>query len=115
MRIVQKNIVAYCCVLMVCIIAARKLAAQPGFQQMDNAVILLAGIWKFKLDPFFTGINSNGVQLLPALPETIVLPGSTDEAGKGYKTQEMTSLRLTRMYEYKGAAWYEKEIVVPDT
>jgi hypothetical protein len=74
----------------------------------------LAGIWKFKTDPFFTGISSNGVQMMPQLPEEITLPGSTDQAGKGIKTQDMTSLRLTRMYEYKGAAWYEKEIFVPE-
>jgi Beta-galactosidase/beta-glucuronidase len=73
----------------------------------------LAGIWKFKTDPFFTGINANGVQLMPQLAEEIMLPGSTDQAGKGIKTHDMTSLRLTRMYEYKGPAWYEKEIFVP--
>src|ERR1044072_1463629 len=67
----------------------------------------LAGIWKFKTDPFFTGISSNGVQMMPGLPEEITLPGSTDQGLKGIKTQDMTSLRLTRMYEYKGAAWYE--------
>jgi len=76
-------------------------------------VIPLEGIWKFKLDAFDTGINANGVRLLPQMPEEITLPGSTDQAGKGYKTQGMTSLRLTRAFEYKGAAWYEKEIYVP--
>lgn len=75
--------------------------------------ISLAGIWKFKLDPFETGISSNGVQLLPGLPEEITLPGSTDQARKGYPTQDMSSLRLTRQVEYKGPAWYEKEIYVP--
>ncbi|WP_018625960.1 glycoside hydrolase family 2 protein [Niabella aurantiaca] len=74
----------------------------------------LEGVWKFKLDPFETGVNSNGVQLLPSLAETITLPGSTDQAGKGYKTEGMTSLRLTRAFEYKGIAWYEKEIEVPE-
>ncbi|HTN37412.1 MAG TPA: hypothetical protein VL053_10080, partial [Arachidicoccus sp.] len=81
----------------------------PGIQQ----TISLAGIWKFKLDPFETGVNSNGVQLLPSLAETITLPGSSDQGGKGYKTQSMTSLRLTREFEYKGIAWYEKEIEIP--
>jgi hypothetical protein len=77
--------------------------------------ISLAGIWKFRLDPFFTGISSNGVQWMPALAEEITLPGSTDQAGKGIKTQEMTSLRLTRLFEYKGAAWYEKEVFIPES
>lgn len=76
--------------------------------------VSIAGIWKFKLDAFETGISSNGVQLLPALPEEITLPGSTDQAGKGYKTQDMGSLRLTRLFEYKGPAWYEKQIFIPE-
>ncbi|MDB4918564.1 sugar-binding domain-containing protein [Mucilaginibacter sp.] len=51
---------------------------------------------------------------MPQLPETITLPGSTDQAGKGYKNQGMTSLRLTRLFEYKGPAWYEREIEIPE-
>jgi hypothetical protein len=82
-------------------------------QVAAQQTISLAGIWKFKLDPFATGISSNGVQMMPSLAESITLPGSTDEAGKGIRAQEMTSLRLTRLFEYKGAAWYEKEIFVP--
>lgn len=78
-------------------------------------VLSLAGIWKFQLDPFLTGISSNGVQLLPRLADEITLPGSTDQAGKGYRTQGMTSLRLTRLFEYKGAAWYEREILIPES
>ena len=56
--------------------------------------ISLAGIWKF-----------NG--------EKISLPGSTDQAGKGYPAEEKSPLRLTRLFEYKGPAWYEKEVFVP--
>ncbi len=83
----------------------------PGASAQKS--VSIAGIWKFKLDAFETGISSNGVQLLPALPEEITLPGSTDQAGKGYKTQDMGSLRLTRLFEYKGPAWYEKQIFIP--
>src|SRR5690606_21206614 len=85
------------------------LSASAQFNSSYISKIPLEGIWKFKLDPFETGINSNGVQLLPQLPETITLPGSTDQGGKGIKTQGMTSLRLTREFEYKGIAWYERE------
>ncbi|HVW60180.1 MAG TPA: hypothetical protein VHC48_09105, partial [Puia sp.] len=69
--------------------------------QTEEKTISLEGIWKFKLDPFYTGVGSNGVQLLPRLPEDITLPGSTDQAGKGTRAQGGTSLRLTRLYEYK--------------
>lgn len=111
----KKFIIGYY-ILFVLLIIHSKLVAQSFERVQGNTdVIPLDGIWKFKLDPFFTGINSNGVQLMPQLPETITLPGSTDESGKGYKTQDMTSLRLTRMFEYKGAAWYEKEVFVPAT
>ena len=34
--------------------------AQQHGKQQD--VLPLEGIWKFKLDPFETGVNSNGVQ-----------------------------------------------------
>lgn len=112
-----KNKLLFCCSLVWMIsMAPHKAAAQFSTQQKNSRVVIpLAGIWKFKLDPFFTGINSNGVQLMPQLPEEITLPGSTDQAGKGIKTQDMTSLRLTRLFEYKGAAWYEKEVYVPET
>lgn len=89
------------------------LQAQDLPEVTSKEIIPIEGIWNFKLDPFETGVNSNGVQLLPQLAETITLPGSTDQGGKGYKTQSMTSLRLTRAFEYKGIAWYEKEIYIP--
>ncbi|MBS1603489.1 MAG: glycoside hydrolase family 2 [Bacteroidetes bacterium] len=61
---------------------------------MAQRSISLAGIWKF-----------NG--------DSIMLPGSTDQGGKGYRTSGMSPLRLTRLFEYKGPAWYEKEVFVP--
>jgi len=86
---------------------------RAGGPLSEGRTLSLAGIWRFKLDPLSTGVGSNGVQLLPRLPEDIALPGSTDQAGKGTKTQGGTSLRLTREYEYKGPAWYEKQVYVP--
>lgn len=101
------------CLLIICCFLFQDASSQMNDHQIKkNETIPLDGIWKFKLDPFYVGINANGVQLMPQLPEEITLPGSTDEAGKGFKTQGMTSLRLTRAFEYKGAAWYEKEIYI---
>lgn len=99
-------------ILSILLLNLPRISAQE-VERDPNKVLPLEGIWKFKLDPFETGINSNGVQLLPQLTETITLPGSTDQAGKGIKTHDMTSIRLTRAFEYKGIAWYEKEIFVP--
>ncbi|WP_242696385.1 sugar-binding domain-containing protein [Longitalea luteola] len=110
----MKRTIIGCCTLFFILMSWRLTLGQVNGQTGPSCEIIpLQGIWKFKLDPFFTGISSNGVQLMPQLPEEITLPGSTDQAGKGIKTQDMTSLRLTRLYEYKGAAWYEKEIFVP--
>lgn len=72
--------------------------------------ISLAGIWNFKLDPLNISIPVKGSNFVSRFPEEITLPGSTDQAGKGFKTQDMSSLRLTRMFEYSGAAGMRKKI-----
>ena len=88
---------------------AFQIQAQPGCH-----TISLDGIWAFKADPLGMGLQSNGLQMFPSLTETITLPGSTDEAGKGIRTQGLSSIRLTRMFEYKGPAWYEKKVFIPE-
>lgn len=88
---------------------AFQMQAQPGYH-----TIPLDGIWSFKADPLGMGLQSNGLQMFPSLAETITLPGSTDEAGKGIRTQGLSSIRLTRMFEYKGPAWYEKKVFIPE-
>jgi hypothetical protein len=81
----------------------------------ERESIPLDGIWSFKLDPMNVSIPVKGSGFTSKLPEEIILPGSTDQAGKGYKTQDMTSLRLTRLFEYAGAAWYEKSnVFIPE-
>ena len=82
--------------------------------QLGCHTISLDGIWSFKADPLGMGLQSNGLQMFPSLTETITLPGSTDEAGKGIRTQGLSSIRLTRMFEYKGPAWYEKKVFIPE-
>lgn len=87
----------------------------PEKNKREKESISLAGIWNFKLDPMNVSIPVQGSNFVLKLPETITLPGSTDQGGKGYKSQDMTSLRLTRMFEYAGAAWYEKKnIFIPE-
>src|SRR5690606_19965375 len=79
-----------------------------------KASVSLAGIWKFTMDSFEAGSSDNGLQLLPSLAETVILPASTDRDHRAYKTQTSTSLRLARPYEYKGVAWYEKDVFIPE-
>ena len=75
----------------------------------------LSGIWRFQLDPMNFGQTSRGNQLYRVqLSETIMLPGSTDQSGKGIKTTARYIDRLTRKFEYQGMAWYQRDVVIPD-
>lgn len=75
----------------------------------------LAGLWRFQLDPLGFGKTPGSELYLDKLVETIMLPGSTDEAGKGIKNNVRYVDRLSRKYEYQGMAWYQREVVIPDT
>jgi hypothetical protein len=99
----------------------------------------LAGIWGFKIDSLDQGIEQqwyNG-----EFSETVILPGSMAENGKGYEVTVNTdwtgdivdrSYFTDKKYEkyrqpgnikipfwlkpvkyYKGAAWYQKEVEIP--
>ena len=82
-------------------------------QQTDK--IDLSGIWRFQLDPMGFG-KTPGSELYQAkLTESIMLPGSTDQGGKGIKTTARYVDRLTRKFEYCGQAWYQREITIPET
>jgi hypothetical protein len=78
---------------------------------MDR-VMSLAGNWQFQLDESNTGITNRWFDSV--LADDITLPGSTDEAGFGTKNVKMDPHRLSRLYEYTGAAWYQKDITIPD-
>lgn len=84
------------------------LPANANPQRMD-----LSGIWRFQLDPLGFGKTPGSELYLDKLVETIVLPGSTDEAGKGVKNNARYVDRLSRKFEYQGPAWYQREVVVP--
>jgi len=83
--------------------------------EADNAAgrtISLAGEWQFRLDPQDQGVAEKWFE--STLPQKIKLPGSTDEAGYGKKTEGRIAHWLNRVYEYVGPAWYQKEIVIPE-
>lgn len=75
----------------------------------------LSGIWRFQLDPLGFGKTPGSELYLDKLAETIVLPGSTDEAGKGVKNNARYVDRLSRKFEYQGPAWYQREVVIPES
>ena len=68
----------------------------------------LSGTWAFCLDPEET-VTPNS-----SFNDTIVLPGTTDLAGKGSQPDStVETARLTRRHYYVGKAWYRKTVSVP--
>jgi len=100
----------------------------------------LSGTWQFALDPSNKGISEKWFE--KALTDTLSLPGSLTSNGKGdditlttpwtgqivdssyYKNPEYAKYRvpgnikipfwLQPLKYYKGAAWYQKEVIIPE-
>lgn len=83
----------------------------------QNDVISLEGIWSFQLDSTDAGIQENWFE--NELSGSIALPGTTDDAELGVpntltpKLEKPQILRLTRKNSYRGAAWYQKKLIIP--
>ena len=75
----------------------------------------LSGTWQFQLDIADYGRYEVSNLYKRELYDTIQLPGTTDEAGKGIATPARHIDRLTRKFEYVGPAWYAREVAIPDT
>lgn len=73
--------------------------------------VSLAGEWRFRLDPQDEGIAAQWY--LSDLPERIPLPGSTDEHRRGARNDKIEARRLTRSWEFVGAAWYQRDVEIP--
>lgn len=74
----------------------------------------LSGMWRFQTDPMGFGKTPGSELYLTRLCETIELPGSMDEGGKGLANKAYYVDRLSRKFEYQGAAWYQREVVIPN-
>ena len=77
-----------------------------------DPLLSLAGIWSFQLDPGNCG--ESGGWFSGALPDTISLPGTTDEHQKGEENPAREPHHLTRIYPYVGAAFYQRELTIPE-
>ena len=85
-------------------------ATAPVVRAAD--VISLKGRWRFALDPAAEG--QPGEWFKTKLPDTIRLPGTTDENRKGPGNTNTAELsHLSRLHPYVGPAWYQREVVVP--
>jgi hypothetical protein len=109
--------------------------------QTESASIDLSGAWSFKIDRDDTGVGEQW--FLADFSETVNLPGSMTENGKGddvsvatqwyggivdrswYTDQKFAKYRqpgnikvpfwLTPIKHYAGAAWYQKTVNVPES
>lgn len=75
----------------------------------------LAGTWRFQTDPMGFGKTPSSELYLSKLTESIQLPGSMDEGGKGMPTTARYVERLTRKFEYCRPAWYQREVTIPQS
>jgi len=89
--------------------ALLSLLAAPSASAAER--LSLAGRWRFRLDPQGVGLKEKWFEA--RLPYTVHLPGSVEEQGLGVRTEKPATGRLTRIYEYVGPAWFQKEVTIP--
>jgi hypothetical protein len=124
-------------ILLIGILAIMAISCKkPAVQQKID----LSGTWQYSLDPADKGLAESWFK--KALSDTLSLPGSLTSNGKGdditlktpwigqivdsafYKNPEYAKFRepgnikipfwLQPVKYYKGAAWYQKEVVIPE-
>ena len=71
----------------------------------------LAGTWGFRLDPDNAGVEQKWFG--QDLEDTVTLPGTTDTNGKGVQKDERAIDRLSRVWYWKGPAWYQRRVTIP--
>lgn len=70
----------------------------------------LSGTWSFALDAAGVGMEQDWAAT--RLGDTIVLPGSVDEAKKTPLTTTTTMAHLSRRHPFVGKAWYQRVIAI---
>lgn len=77
----------------------------------------LSGTWQFAMDSKDVGEQECWFER--SLEDVILLPGTTDLAGKGIPNElspaleKPQMLHLTRRHSYVGPAWYSREVEIP--
>jgi len=72
----------------------------------------ISGTWKFQLDPENVGMKDKWFN--DDFNDSVTLPGTTDENKKGIFLDEKAVDRLSRVWYWEGAAWYQKEVDIPE-
>ena len=91
--------------------AALGVSALAASSSAPGQWLSLDGPWRFALDPNNQGIT--GQWYTRTLQDLVRLPGTTDENHKGQLNERRETGRLTRVYTYAGAAWYQRQVDVP--
>jgi hypothetical protein len=86
--------------------------SRDGEIQTKQWTIPLAGTWRFALDPNGVGVERHW--FAQRLGDTVRLPGTTDENHTGIKKNEQAIDRLSRVWYWKGPAWYQRQVMIPD-
>lgn len=94
-----------------CIIIVWFLLFSSGLEAQQ--IVSLAGEWKVQLDPDSIGVEKRFFD--KNIGDAILLPGTLDEAGYGTKTAGSDYGILSRKYKYVGPAWYNREIIIPES
>jgi hypothetical protein len=80
---------------------------------INGNILSLAGVWRFQLDPKSAGVE--GKWFAEKLDDSVTLPGTTDTNQKGELKDERATDRLSRVWFWKGPAWYQRQVTIPDT
>lgn len=75
----------------------------------------LSGEWGFQTDVMDFRRGSLSPRYNHTLQGMITLPGITDDYRIGYESPYRHVDRLTRLYEYMGPAWYQRDIAFPES
>ncbi len=89
---------------------------QPQAQSSTTVVgntIQLAGTWGFRLDADDVGVAEKWYG--QTLADSVRLPGTTDENHQGILKDERRVDRLSRVWYWKGPAWYQKQVTIPES
>lgn len=76
-----------------------------------NIVMNLQGMWQFCLDKEKQGLDAHFESR--AFEDSVKLPSTVSEAGKGTPHDRTDTGRLTDPYEMEGYAWYRKILSLP--
>ncbi len=102
-----------------CLLVAALILCAACVGRKNDVVIDLSGTWTIALDSTDSGLDRGWENC--AFAQSIVLPGTTDDAGLGTpntlepKLEKPQLLHLTRKHSYIGPAWYTREVEIPKT